>query len=82
MIVVLIGMLTYFTTKDWDQYWSFYLETDEYPTIVTLANANLLHIHKMKFKIFHRQKNFFQFSIPSEQEKSKFFTIISRSRQV
>ena len=41
MIVVLIGMLTYFTTKDWDQYWSFYLETDEYPTIVTLANANL-----------------------------------------
>lgn len=40
MIVVLIGMLTQFT-KDWDQYWSFYLETDEYPTIVTLANLSI-----------------------------------------
>lgn len=40
MIVVLLSTISLFT-RDWEQYWSFYLETDEYPTIVTLSNFSI-----------------------------------------
>ncbi len=40
MFFLLQSSLSFFT-RDWEQYWSFYLETDEYPTIVTLSNFSI-----------------------------------------
>ena len=40
MIQIIFNIYSLFI-KDWEQYWSFYMETDDPPTVVTLSNYTL-----------------------------------------